>query len=290
MLDFTLKTYKSLLEAFRTAGYSFFTFEEYCDGARAERMVVLRHDVDLRPGNSLRTAELEHELGIKATYYFRAVPESLDQEVLLRIAELEHEIGYHYESLTTCGGDVEAAYTDFCANLAMIRLLAPVRTICMHGSPRSPYDSKDIWKRYSYKGLGLVGEPYMDTDFMDMFYLTDTGRCWDGFKVSVRDKIPERQDDWVCEGLVYHSTSDLIAAIDGLQSQPAAVSAQDRAPSQASQSRPFSGPAQERALHPLPPHLMMTTHPQRWTSAFIPWLKELVMQNLKNVVKKGLAK
>ena len=35
---------------------------------------------------------------------------------------------------------------------------------------------------------------------------------------------------------------------------------------------------------------MITTHPQRWTNRPLPWLKELVGQNLKNVVKAALVK
>jgi hypothetical protein len=29
----------------------------------------------------------------------------------------------------------------------------------------------------------------------------------------------------------------------------------------------------------------MTFHPQRWADAFVPWVKELVWQNVKNLVK-----
>jgi hypothetical protein len=66
----------------------------------------------------------------------------------------------------------------------------------MHGSPRSKYDSKDIWHKFSYCDLGIIGEPYFDTDFSQVFYLTDTGRRWDGYKVSVRDKIVGHQERW----------------------------------------------------------------------------------------------
>jgi hypothetical protein len=31
---------------------------------------------------------------------------------------------------------------------------------------------------------------------------------------------------------------------------------------------------------------MFTIHPQRWTDRAVLWLKELVLQNLKNVVKR----
>ena len=149
-MDFTLEKYTELLLAIKEYGFC---------------VLTLRHDVDLLPGNSLRTAQIEAEMGFHGTYYFRAVPESWDEEIIRQIAALGHEIGYHYESLTTCKGDIDAAYIDFCKNLSALRKLTPVRSICMHGSPRSPWDSKDIWKKYDYHALGIENEPYLDTDF-----------------------------------------------------------------------------------------------------------------------------
>ena len=241
MPDFTLAKYSELLDALKAYG-----FEE----------LTLRHDVDLRPGNSLRTAQMEAEKGMHGIYYFRAVPESWDEDIIRLIALLGHGIGYHYESLTTCDGDVDKAYEDFCKNLEALRAIVPVRSICMHGSPRSPYDSKDIWKKYNYHALGIDSEPYLDTDFSQTFYLTDTGRRWDGYKVSVRDKIPEYQDLWISQGLVFHSTDDVIA---GLRDNR------------------------------IPKRLMLTVHPQRWAPFGPAWCKELLLQNAKNVVKRIIA-
>ena len=240
-MDFTLAKYSQLLDALKAYG-----FED----------LTLRHDVDLRPLNSLRTAQMEAEKGLHGIYYFRAVPESWDEEVIRLIALLGHEIGYHYESLTTCGGDVDKAYEDFCKNLEALRAIVPVQSICMHGSPRSPYDSKDIWKKYDYHALGIESEPYLDTDFSQTFYLTDTGRRWDGYKVSVRDKIPEYQDLWTSQGLVFHSTDDVIA---GLRDNR------------------------------IPKRLMLTVHPQRWAPFGPAWCKELLLQNAKNVLKRFIA-
>ena len=239
-MDFTLKKYSELLEALK--GYG---FEE----------LTLRHDVDLKPLNSLRTAQMEAEKGLRGIYYFRAVPESWDEDVIKLIAMLGHEIGYHYESLTTCNGDVDKAYEDFRQNLERLRALAPVRSICMHGSPRSPFDSKDIWKKYDYHAIGIDNEPYLDTDFPRTFYLTDTGRRWDGYKVSVRDKIPEYQDIWTKQGLTFHSTDDVI-----------------------------KGLREER----IPKRLMLTVHPQRWNPFGHAWCKELLMQNAKNIIKRTI--
>jgi hypothetical protein len=40
----------------------------------------------------------------------------------------------------------------------------------------------------------------------------------------------------------------------------------------------------------LPDKIMMTFHPQRWTDRPVPWMKELVFQNVKNVGKYFLMK
>lgn len=237
-MDFTLKKYRDLLAALYGYGN-----------------VSLRHDVDQKPQNSLATAKIESELGWKATYYFRAVPQSWDEEIIRQIAGLGHEIGYHYECLTTCNGDVDAAWADFKTNLSKLATVVgkPITKICMHGSPRSPWDSKDIWEKYDYHSVGVESEPYLDTDFSRTFYLTDTGRRWDGFKVSVRDRIPEYQDKWEKEHLVFHNTDDVIMA------------------------------AKEGNL---PKIVMITTHPQRWNDSFVPWMRELLLQNAKNLVKR----
>ena len=281
MKDFTLTAYKELLIALQEAGYETVLPSECAslsegmsgdvaplplggDGGRpplptgegqGRGLLLLRHDVDLLPQNSLRTAQIEHELGLKAVYYFRAVPESWDEEIIRAIAALGHEIGYHYESLTTCNGDVDAAYEDFRTNLERLRALAPVTSICMHGSPKSKWDSKDIWKKYDYHELGITFEPYIDTDFSQVFYLTDTGRRWDGCKVSVRDRIPQYQEKWTEQGLVYHSTDDIIRAAKA---------------------------------GTLPRCLMFTTHPQRWNPFGPAWVKELVLQSAKNIIKRLL--
>lgn len=252
-MDFTRKKYRELLVGLKASGYEFITFADYCRNVRPSHFAIMRHDVDLRPVHSLATAKIEADMGIRASYYFRAVPESWNEAVIKEIASLGHEVGYHYESLTTTNGDMKAAYEDFKMNLNELRLLAPVQTICMHGSPKSMYDSKAIWKSgHSYRELEIIGEPYFDVDFSDVFYLTDTGRRWDGYKVSVRDRIDKYQDIWCENGLVFHTTDDIIKGL---------------------------------LDHTVPPRLMITTHPQRWNDSLASWIKELVLQYCKNIVK-----
>ncbi len=38
----------------------------------------------------------------------------------------------------------------------------------------------------------------------------------------------------------------------------------------------------------LPDKIMITVHPQRWSDSFFPWFRELVFQNVKNVIKKAV--
>ena len=188
-MDFTLTIYKKLLIALKQANYYFITFEEFCEGRAEGKFVILRHDVDLRAENSGEMAKIEHELGIKASYYFRIVPQSNKPEIIKKIAGLGHEIGYHYEDLSLSCGDTEKAIKHFEKYLTYFRQFYPVKTICMHGSPTSRIDNKDIWKTNSYRNFGIIGEPYFDVDFNKVFYLTDTGRSWDGEKYSIRDKV-----------------------------------------------------------------------------------------------------
>ena len=248
-MDFTLKKYRQLLLALKANYNNFQTYLEFLEAPKS-KSIVLRHDVDLLPENSLMFARIQAENNIKCSYYFRAVPESWDEKIIKEIADLGHEIGYHYECLTTCGGDMDKAILDFEKNLKALRGIAPVKTICMHGSPMSKYDSKDLWKKYDYKNYGIQGEPYFDTDFKQVFYLTDTGRCWDGHKVSIRDKVNSGFD------LFFHSTDEIIEAVNNQR---------------------------------LPAQIMFTFHPQRWTDSIFLWYKELVAQTIKNQVKRAIA-
>jgi len=251
--DFSIQTLSHLLVALQSKDYHFLTFNNY-QTKDAKKVVLLRHDVDLKPENSLATAKLEHSLGIKGTYYFRIITETLKPDIIKAIADLGQEIGYHYEDMDLVYADnldkhIDLAYESFQKNLEILRKIVPIDTICMHGSPRAKYDNKIIWTKYNYRDLGLIGEPYFDIDFNEFLYLTDTGRRWNGDKVSVRDKVNSKYK------FDLKTTQDVINAIPQF-----------------------------------PDKIMITIHPQRWDDRFVPWLEELVMQNVKNVVKWGLVK
>lgn len=262
-MDFTLSRYRSLLTSLKQAGYTFQPYAEYL-ASPAEKVVILRHDVDKRPHNSLVTAQIENELGIRGTYYFRIVKSSYNEEIIKQIHHLGHEIGYHYEDLSLITKTyrtpntehrlpntiLEIAILSFTRNLDRLRKLAPITTICMHGSPLSRYDNRLIWDHYNYRDYGIIGEPYFHTDFSKVLYLTDTGRTWNNAGISVRDKPNTEYRSPITH--TFSTTTHIItAALSGY----------------------------------LPPHIMLTVHPQRWTSSPLAWVSELIIQNLKNMVK-----
>jgi hypothetical protein len=249
-MDFDIKTYSRFLDATLRNGYSFQTFKDYLKEPN-KKVIILRHDVDLKPYNSLQFAKIQAERNIKGTYYFRAVKESWDEAIIIEIESLGHEVGYHYECLTTAKGNNKIAMEDFQINLEKLRELVTVSTICMHGSPLSKYDSKDLWNQSNYRDFNIIGEPYFDLNFNQVLYLTDTGRTWNNKKVSVRDHATSIYK------FKFNNTNEIIKALDKKE---------------------------------LPDQIMFTFHPQRWTDNPIHWTIELIMQNIKNQIKKLIVK
>jgi len=186
--DFTMAKYGELCRVLLGAGYTPVTVYQYLTDPPGGRTVVLRHDVDRKPENALRMAELEHALGVTSTYYFRH-PHTFIPEVIEQVLSLGHEVGYHYEVLAKAKGNYEEAIALFARELEEFRSLCDVRTICMHGSPLSRYDNRDLWKRYDFREFGIAGEAYLSMAGKGLRYLTDTGRNWGG-KYSVRDAMP----------------------------------------------------------------------------------------------------
>lgn len=267
--DFTFTELKEFLKELMKAHYEIITFKNFIlKEHKMEKIIILRHDVDKKPMNSIKTAELENEIGISGTYYFRIRQGKFQKEIIRKILAMDHEIGYHYEDLDVADGDVNKALDLFKKNLFRLRRIVPVCTIAMHGSPLSRWDNRKLWEKYDYRDFGIIGEPYFDINFDEVLYLTDTGRRWDGGRFNVRDKAqgkgqeargkielkhPNTQNFTLKTEHSFHSTFDIIRA------------------------------AEEGRL---PDKMMINIHPQRWNDKFSPWLWELVNQNAKNAIKK----
>ena len=205
MRDFTMGKYKELCVALRDSGYTPLTVESHLTGKQNNsKFIILRHDIDRKTEKALKMAELENELKIQSTYYFR-YPYTFKSDIIKRINELGHKIGYHYEVLSKAKGDHEKAIKLFEAELDEFRKIVEVKTICMHGSPLSRYDNRDLWNRYDFKDFEIIGEAYLS--IKEVNYFSDSGRSWN-WKNKMRDFMPDR-----IEEIAVNTTDDLIELI-----------------------------------------------------------------------------
>lgn len=248
--DFTLQKYEELCLELLKSGYRPITLCSYLSERPSdERICILRHDVDRKLKNALTMAELESSIGVRSTYYFR-YPYTFNPDIICNIASLGHEIGYHYETLAKAGGDYKKAIWLFERELEEFRKIADVKTICMHGSPLSRYDNRDLWLRYDFRDLAIEGETYLSMAGKGVRYLTDTGRNWGG-KHSVRDMMPGAR-----AAVPVETTADLIRYI---------------------------GSSREEGLY-------LTVHPERWAGSAGEWVVGYVKDVVMNVGKTVLMK
>ncbi|OEF58806.1 hypothetical protein [Enterovibrio norvegicus] len=122
-------------------------------GGELSKTLIIKHDVECRPDLALKCAQIEHDQGITATYYFHGffnqTPEHV--EIMQRIQSLGHEVGFHYDVLDLCDGDYIKANALFSKTLEDFRLNGiNIYSICPHGNPlkvRCGWNSnKDFFK------------------------------------------------------------------------------------------------------------------------------------------------
>ncbi len=206
-LDFTIPEFWDLSNSL-ARNYKPITMAEYFSFEHLpKRFAIIRHDVDRMPGNSLKTARIESELGIKATYYFRATKNVFIPKIIKEISDLDHEIGYHYEVLSDAAGDYSKAIKLFEHHLSEFRKICDIKTISMHGRPLSKYDNRDLWKVHDFRKFGILGEAYLSAGH-ELNYLSDTGRSW-GTKNCLRDFIPGKNENFSVD-----TTSELIDLVE----------------------------------------------------------------------------
>ncbi len=246
--DFTLAKYEKLCQAL-IRNYDVQRFVDFLQIEKKNgHLAILRHDVDKYPERSLKVAQLEKELGIRSSYYFRMMDDVFVPEIIQEIEKMGHEIGFHYEVVDKASGDIGRAIEIFEDELSEIRKVADVQTICMHGSPLKPWKNLDLWTHYDFRDFGIRGEPYISVDFESVAYYTDTSRCWDGEASAIDDCV----EDNIATRI--KTTDELIDIIE---------------------SQSFD-------------KLMILTHPQRWTEGKGEWARELVSQKVKNIGKRML--
>lgn len=253
MRDYSKDKYRVLCKTLLDNGYKFVTLAEYlkCQNEQDEisKKVIVRHDLcrDAHIG-IFGLLEVEQELGIKTSYYFRN-SESYDLEVIAKVVNQGHEVGVHFDSLDKARGDMEKAKEILLNDIAILSDLTKVETIAMHGNPSSMWDNRDIFKTYSFQDFDLLGEAYLSVDFNKIWYYTDTGRNWTERKNNVKDIVPlgyEMKGDQPD----IETTDDLIAMIPKCKK-----------------------------------NIYLLVHPNRWRDSLRGWYWKLLQDRTKNIAK-----
>ncbi len=96
--------YRVLLEHALRNGYRFYPIAEFWKLIRsgeAQRQLsfILRHDIDTDLKTARTLWQVEQDLGIRSSYYFRLC--TLDLSFMQEIHRSGSEVGYHYEELST---------------------------------------------------------------------------------------------------------------------------------------------------------------------------------------------
>ena len=100
---FTHSHYKACILYAIDSGYKFLRMKDALNESDNEKVILMRHDLDMSLPAAFNLAKIEGDLGIKATYFVRLHAKNynlLSQESYSfahKIIEMGHEIGLHYE-------------------------------------------------------------------------------------------------------------------------------------------------------------------------------------------------
>ncbi|MBZ4646263.1 MAG: Polysaccharide deacetylase [Clostridia bacterium] len=274
-LDFSFKKYRDFCQIVVESEYSLLTLDEYFTLKKLpEKFIIIRHDVDDEPEYSLKMAQLERELNIKASYYFRTIGNVFKEDIIKEVKVLGHEVGYHYEVLDETCGDYPAAILLFKQNIETFRKICNVTTIAQHGSPLigglnatslsgiysifknllsgkqvfTKHVNASIWEKYSFTDFGITGEAYLSMDFNDILYLSDTGMSWNN---KYRMKDITQQSLLELKNMNIKNTNDIIDIVE------------------------------KRKVN----RICLLVHPDQWRDNFFDWIKWSVLKHFRKAGK-----
>lgn len=250
--DFTHDVWKKICLALINSGYDILTLSKYIalknDNELPKRYAILRHDIDRRVNSALKMARLEASIGVHATYYFR-IPYTFDKSAIQQIAQMGHEVGFHYECLSKSDGDLEKAYEIFAQELGELNSLEGVPAVKTICMHGRPLSPYDNRDMWKSKSFDEYG--LLGEAYLsvqDVCYFTDTGRSWEDTN-SVRDFLATGR-----EHKQVHSSEEFMQWISETN---------------------------EKGIY-------VTSHPERWASSFVDWIRCFGTDTAINAGKKIL--
>ena len=178
---FSYDHYREIVESAKTK-YRILPLQDFKLFA-GDRVLLLRHDIDAKVRRAARMAKLEHDLGVKATYFVRVHAELYNPfgfrtyPLLKRIADMGHEIGLHFENLDFSHITNEDPSFILRREIGVLETVLGVKIkgIAAHRG-FSGIDNNDFTREMDLSAFGLEYEAHKIT--RDCLFVSDSLRRW----------------------------------------------------------------------------------------------------------------
>jgi hypothetical protein len=173
--DYTLTAFRDFMESLVSDEFTIISYQDYESGNVDSKKVnvFLRHDVDISLSRTMKMADIQKELGVYSTYFFRLHAERYYFEdaipLIENISDQGFGIGLHYETLSLAKGDKQKALELLTSDIERLREFAPVNVVAAHG--QKGYKNQDIWEDVDKEALQISSAYDMKYDL----YLSDAG-------------------------------------------------------------------------------------------------------------------
>lgn len=174
-MRFTFDSYSELIKVIKREGY---TISNYQDFDNYDKVVIIKHDVDMSPGKALEFARFEKQLGIRTTYNVLLCSDFYNPyskkniEYIREIESLGHEIGLHFDEMRY--EHAEDIVVEINNEIALLEqyINGNVRSFSMHRP------SAETLKANYIVNKGKTVNTYSETFFREFKYVSDSRRNW----------------------------------------------------------------------------------------------------------------
>lgn len=174
-MEFTHDAYRNLILKSLKNGYNL-TF--YQDIDKFDKAIILRHDIDFSPRKALDIAKIEHQLGVKSTYFvllsteFYNVFSAQTGEIMDKILGMGHKIGLHFDEQRYKSSSLDQMKDYVCKESKILQkaLNTSINVVSMHRPSKFILD-KNI-------GFENIINSYDQLFVRDIKYVSDSRMYW----------------------------------------------------------------------------------------------------------------
>lgn len=174
-MRFTFDSYSELIKLIKREGYAISNYQDYDN---YDKVVIIKHDVDMSLGKAFELARLENQLGIRTIYNvllcsnFYNPYSKKSIEYIRGIETLGHEIGLHFDEVRY--ERAEDIVVEINNEIALLEkyINGNVRSFSMHRP------SAETLKANYIVNKGKTVNTYSETFFREFKYVSDSRRNW----------------------------------------------------------------------------------------------------------------